>query len=433
MTAREASLKALFSIEKSGTYTNAALKTALGQDDFSAQDKGLITEIIYGVILNKTALDFIISKFSKVKIKKMTPWVLNILRMGIYQIYYMDKIPANAACNESVKLAKKYSHSAASGFVNGVLRAAAREVENFEFPKTGDMVADLSLKYSYPEWITNRLVNEYGEDTCENLFKENQNAHSLHIRVNTLKTDKTKLSDILAKEGLLCEDCELSESSLFVKGKLNVEKSKAYKDGLYSLQNISSQKTVKILDPKPSETVIDMCAAPGGKSCAIAERMGNNGKVLAFDIFDHKIDLIKASAKRLGIDIIEAKVMDSSKKNDNLLKFADRVLADVPCSGLGVLHKKPDIKWSRCEEEINELCKIQAEILENAALYVKDGGVLVYSTCTILPEENRLQIEEFLKNHKEFKKEYEEQILTSVYGESGFYICKMVKEKKQKK
>lgn len=433
MTAREAALKALYNIEKSEAYTNSALKTALGQDDFSAQDKGLITEIIYGVISNKTALDFIISKFSKIKIKKMTPWVLNILRMGIYQIYYMDKIPANAACNESVKLAKKYSHSAASGFVNGVLRSAAREVEKFEFPKTGDKVADLSLEYSYPEWITARIIEEYGAETCEELFKENKNAHRLHIRVNSLKTDKSKILDMLAEEGLLCEDCEITESSLFVKGKLNVEKSKAYKDGLYSLQNISSQKTVEILDPKPDETIIDMCAAPGGKSCAIAERMGNNGKVLAFDIFEHKINLIMASAKRLGIDIIEAKVMDSSKKCDELLGYADRVLADVPCSGLGVLHKKPDIKWSRSEEEISELCKIQAEILENAALYVKDGGVLVYSTCTILPEENRLRIEEFLKNHKNFKKEYEEQILTSVYGESGFYICKMVKEKKHKK
>ncbi|MBR5155026.1 MAG: 16S rRNA (cytosine(967)-C(5))-methyltransferase RsmB [Clostridia bacterium] len=427
MTAREVALKALYSIEKSGAYINVALKEALSKGELPVQDKGLVTEIIYGVVSNKSAIDYIIMQFSKIKIKKMTPWVLGILRMGIYQIYYMDKIPHSAACNEAVTLAKKYSHGAGAGFVNGVLRSAARASENFEFPKSGDKVKDLSLEYSYPEWITEKIISEYGEEKCQELFEENRKAHSTTIRVNSLKTNAGELMEVLKNEGLECETVDGLKNTLIVRGKLNVGSSEAYKNGFYSLQNFSSQKAVEVLAPQPSSFVIDMCAAPGGKSCAIAEKMENRGKILSFDIFSHKVELIKKAALRLGIDIIDAKVMDSTVLNEELIQKADYILADVPCSGLGVIHKKPDIKWTRTKEDIVELCKIQEKILDNAAAYVKPGGTLVYSTCTILPEENRLRIKEFLKDNSEFKVVYEEQILTSSLGESGFYICKMVK------
>ncbi|MBE7031348.1 MAG: 16S rRNA (cytosine(967)-C(5))-methyltransferase RsmB [Ruminococcaceae bacterium] len=428
MTARESALRALHSIDTQSAYVNAALKQALSVDGMSLADKGLVTEIIYGVVSNKTAVDYIISQFSKVKLKKMSPWVLAILRMGVFQIFYMDKIPHSAACNEAVKLAKKYSHGAGAGFVNGVLRSVARSIEEFSFPKTGDAVKDLSLEYSYPEWMTKKLITEYGAEKCAELYAENRKAHGICVRVNTLKTTPAKLIDILKAEGVECEKVENAENALYLHGKFNAELSAAYRDGLFSLQNISSQMAVEALDPQKNELIIDMCAAPGGKSCAAAERMGNEGKVISFDIFEHKINLIKNAAKRLGISIIDAKVGDSTAICEELAGKADRVLADVPCSGLGVIHKKPDIKWSRKELDIAELCNIQAKILEVAAAYVKDGGVLVYSTCTILPEENRLRIEEFLKNHSEFKKVFEQQILTGYSGESGFYICKMVKE-----
>ncbi len=428
MTARESALKALYSIEKSGTYTNAALKEALSKSDLSTQDKGLITELIYGIVANKSAIDYIITQFSKIKIKKMTPWVLSILRMGIYQIYYMDKIPHSAACNEAVILAKKYSHNAGTGFVNGVLRSAARACADFKFSVTRDIVKDLSLEYSYPEWITEKLVSEYGKDRCRELYIENQKAHSAAIRVNVLKATKSDLISILEGEGLECKTVDFMENSLIVSGKLNVDNSPAYKKGLYSLQNLSSQKAIEVLDPKSGQCVIDMCAAPGGKSCAIAEKMGNKGNVKAFDIFPHKVELIKKAAQRLGLDIIDAKVMNSTVLCQDLIESADCVLADVPCSGLGVIHKKPDIKWSRSIDDVAELCGIQKKILDNASKYVKSGGMLVYSTCTILPEENRLRIQEFLGENKNFKIEYEEQILTSHLGESGFYICKMVKD-----
>ncbi len=427
MTAREAALRALYSIEKSGAYINAALKEALSDAELSAQDKGLVTELIYGVVANRSALDYIIMQFSKIKIKKMTPWVLGILRMGVYQIYYMDKIPHSAACNEAVKLAKRYSHGAGSGFVNGVLRSAARACADFKFPKSGDAVKDLSLEFSYPEWITEKLISEYGEENCKTLFEENRKAHPVAVRVNLLKTNTEELIETLKGEGLECQAVYGLKNAITLNGKLNIEGSAAYKDGLYSLQNISSQRTVEVLDPKKSDFVIDMCAAPGGKSCAIAEKMENCGTVLSFDIFPHKAELIKKAAQRLEIDIIDARVMDSTGFCEELVQKADCVLADVPCSGLGVLHKKPDIKWTRTKEDVAKLCEIQAKILDNAASYVKSGGVLVYSTCTILPEENRLRIREFLKHNDEFEIVYEEQFLTSALGESGFYICKMVK------
>lgn len=427
MNAREIVLKALVDIETKGTYINAALKEALSAGDLSSADRGFVTELIYGVTANKTAIDFIISSYSKVKIKKMTPWVLNILRMGVFQLHFMDKIPPSAACNESVKLANKYSHRAGSGFVNGVLRTVSKEKDSFQFPKNKGTAEYLSLKYSYPFWMTEKLIREYGEETCEAIFEENAKAHGLFIRVNSLKTTKEELVAILEKEGVACEKTKV-ENCLKITGRLNVEESLAYQDGLYSLQNISSQRAVAALEPKPDDTVVDMCAAPGGKSCAIAECMKNQGKVFSFDVFSHKVELIEKSAKRLGIDIIMPKVHDATEKLEELVEKADKVLADVPCSGLGVIHKKPDIKWRRKEMDIPELCRLQQDILETASSYVKKGGVLVYSTCTILPEENRLQIDEFLKNHSEYNKVFDEQILTTKNGESGFYICKMIKE-----
>ncbi len=426
MTAREIALKALYDIEINGTYTNAALNLALSGTELGASDRGLVTELIYGVVSNKTAIDFIISKYSKIKIKKMTPWVLSILRMGVFQIYYMDRIPHSAACNEAVKLAKKYSHRAGTGFVNGVLRSFAREVEKFEFPQGKSDAEYLSLKYSYPLWMTEKLINEYGAERCRDLYEENNKAHGVFLRVNTLKTSTDELVERLTTEGVNCEKTCI-EGCLKACGRLSIDNSPAYKEGLYSLQNISSQKTVAALAPLPGDTVIDMCAAPGGKSCAIAEKMENRGKVISCDVFEHKVELIKKSAQRLGIDIIDARLQDGTVCVEKLENSADCVLADVPCSGLGVLHKKPDIKWRRSKEDIEELCKIQKEILKTAARYVKSGGTLVYSTCTILPEENRIQIDEFLKEHSEFKKLSEEQILTGEMGESGFYICKMMK------
>lgn len=428
MTARECALRALYDIEKNGAYTNTAIKNALAAE-LSPSDRGFVTEIIYGVTANRTAIDYIISRYSKLRLKKLSVWVLCILRMGVFQIYYMDKVPYSAACNESVKLAKKYSHGAGAGFVNGVLRSFSREADGFEFPKLPDKTEYLSLVYSYPQWIVRRIAEEYGEERCEELLRESGRAHRTALRVNRLKTKPAELIRVLAQEGIHAGEYAPIENCLLVSEGSGITGSKAYRDGLFSVQNISSQLAVQALDPQSGDLVIDMCAAPGGKSCAAAERMNNCGKILAFDMFEHKVKLIDAAAKRLGIDIINAAAADSCVPDTALEKSADRVIADVPCSGIGVIHKKPDIKWHRHEEDIAALAEIQTAILENAARYVKCGGVLVYSTCTVFGEENGAVTGKFLNEHDEFERLDEKQLLTSALGESGFYICKMQRKK----
>jgi len=426
MNSRELILKALKEIEDNGAYFSASLNHALSQAE--PIDRGFVTEVIYGVIKNKTAIDHIIMQFSKVKIKKMSPWVLNILRMGVYQLYFMDKIPASACCNESVKLAKRYANKGAQGFINGLLRNVSRNIDTISFPDKTDIKNYLSVVYSYPLWLVEKLISQYGEKVTEEILKESNLSHLVNIRVNTLKTTRDELISILEKEGVKAEIYEDLNCCLSVKGKLDIHSLKSYKDGLFSLQNISSVKTVLELSPEKGEVIMDICSAPGGKTAFISELMENQGKVFAFDLHPHKIELINSAMKRLGIDIVTAQVHDGTVLMEEFVGKADKVLVDAPCSGIGVIHKKPDIKWTRSPEDIQALAEIQGKILETSSSYVKNGGVLLYSTCTILKEENQEQTEKFLKNHPEFHKLSETQILTTQKGESGFYICKMQRD-----
>lgn len=425
MNAREIILNALYKIENDGAYSSKALNNALKLAE--PVDKAFVTEIFYGVLKNFITLDYIIMQFSSVKLKKMSIWVKNILRMGTYQIYFTDKIPDSAACNESVKLAKKYGHQASVRFVNGVLRNISRNKENIKLPNKSDTINYLSIGYSCPKWIVEMLNNQYGAEDCEKILAESRQAHPITIRVNTLKTTSGELIDKLKSEnGVGAVEDRAVKNCLVIDGGLDINTVRLYKDGCFTLQNKSSMLAAEALGAMPGEFVIDMCAAPGGKSTYIAERMQNKGKVLAFDIYEHKTELIKKSAERLGIDIIEARVHNSEIFDENLEEKADRVLVDAPCSGLGVIHRKPDIKYSRKPEDIKILSEIQSKILDTASKYVKkDGGVLVYSTCTILRQENQDVIAEFVKNHSEFEILEEKQLLTHQMGGSGFYICKM--------
>lgn len=427
MNAREIILKALYNIEEKGEYFTHALSSSIALCE--ERDRSFVTEVIYGVIKNKTALDYIIMQFSSVKMKKMTPWVRNILRMGTFQMYYMDKIPHSAACNESVKLSKKYAHTAAGRFINGVLRNISRNIDNIRFPSAEEPVKYLSTFYSYPEWMTEKLLDQYGFDDCESFMSESNKSHGVTLRVNPLLSNPEKVTAALESEGVHAEVLKNSPALLTVSGKININNLKSYKNGLFSLQNFSSYKAVEALDPKCGEFIIDICAAPGGKSCAAAEKMQNIGKVLSFDIYDHKVKLIESSAKRLGIDIIEAKVHNGCEVLSDYIGRADRVLLDAPCSGLGVIHKKPDIKWNRRESDISELTKVQSQLIDTACQYVREGGILLYCTCTVLKEENQDITSAFLSSHDGFEKISEKQILTDSGGESGFYICKMKRNK----
>lgn len=426
MNSREAALKALYDIDVNNAYTNSALNLIIKEAELDIKDKALLSEIVYGVVKNRLRIDYVIGRFSKVKLKKVSVWVLNILRIGIYQILFLDRIPDSAACNECVKLAKKYSNKGGVGFVNGVLRNVARSKNSIDFPMCDDRIKYFSLQYSFPEWVVKKLCSQYGEDIAEKFMKECNLPHGTFVRVNTLKTTVKEVSEIFSRNDINHSISDKSENLIYVDENINLTQLDEYKNGFFSLQNFSSKRAVDILSPREGETIIDVCAAPGGKSCASAEVMGNKGKIFSFDLYEHKKLLIQNSAKRLGIDIITANVSDALVLNNDLVAKADRVLIDAPCSGIGVIHKKPDIKWKRKEEDINELKAIQMKILNNASKYVKPGGILLYSTCTVFREENEDNVDAFLKDNPYFSKEYEEQILTSSAGESGFYICKMV-------
>lgn len=438
MNSREHILNVLLKLDNDLSFVNHALNDELLSRDISDVDRGFIYEIVMGCVKNRELLDFYIMQFSKTKIKKMSNSVRNILEMGVYQIVFLDKVPNSAACNESVKLAKRYA-SRSSGFINGVLRNLVRNIDDLKQPQRGTTVLEnikyLSTKYSYPEWMTKMLISQYGLEGCEKIFSAANKSYSPMIRANILKPElkengkfsEEKFISLLKTDGIkVCQDEEI-ETIFHVESRLDINNSKTYKSGVFTLQNRSSYLAVQALNPKKNEFIIDMCSAPGGKTTAMAELMENEGRILAFDIHEHKIKLIMNAAKRLNINIIEAKQQDSSMIGDEYYQAADRVLLDAPCSGLGVLHTKPDIRRSRKESDIDELVKIQSSLLDAAAKVLKHGGCLVYSTCTILNRENEMQIRNFLNRHDEFVLEYEKQLLTHESGGSGFYIARLKK------
>lgn len=437
---RNTALKILYDVETDLSYLNLKLKSALENDELSNVDKRFITELVHGTVKLKINLDYIISKFSKLKLKKISPWVINILRMGVYQIFYMDKVPSSAAVNESVKLAKKYANQGAVGFVNGTLRAISK-CENIEYPK--DKYEYLSAKYSYPMWICKRWVDDFGFEKAEMIMIESNDRPNVYFRANTLKTDVNSLKESLEDEGVHC-DVYVNETLKNVNYCLvpdktgNISALDAYKNGLFYVQDVGASEIVEVLAPKKGETIIDMCAAPGGKTTHIAEKMGSEGKIFAFDVYDHKIKLINDNAKRLGISIIDAKIGDGLVYNENLTEIADRVLVDAPCSGLGIISRKPDIKYLRNEEDIESLANISFDILRNASGYVKKGGTIVFSTCTIDKQENENVIEKFLANNEEFYldpiTEYDDKnkgyiTLYPSKSNDGFFICRIKRRK----
>lgn len=414
MSARETALKTLYAVEFEGAYSNMALKNSLSKNNISAADKGLITTLVYGVISRKLTLDYVIASYSKIKLKKISKYILLILRMGLYQLMYMDRVPASAAVDESVKLAKRYGHGASAGFVNGVLRSFIRS--GIEIPDD-----DLSVKYSFPKELCDAWVKDFGADFAAELMEALNSNPKLTIRANTLKITPQELKEELCKKGI---KSEINGVSL-VCGGFDVAGDELYKNGYYTVQDIAASQASLMLAPKKGETVIDMCAAPGGKTTHLAELMENKGQIFAFDVHEHKIKLINDNAKRLGIDIIEARIGDGNIFNENFFEKADKALCDVPCSGFGIIRRKPDIKWNR--EDMSGLREIQRKILENAGRYIKRGGELVYSTCTVDKRENEEQTELFLKNHSNFEKISEKTYYPNRDGCDGFYICKMRK------
>jgi 16S rRNA (cytosine967-C5)-methyltransferase len=401
--ARFVVVKTLCDIEEKKSFSNIKLNQYFKKYDLSPIDRAFATEILYGTIRWKLRIDYFIQKFSKVKIKDMSTWVLCCIRTAVYQIFFMDKVPDFAAVNQAVEITK-IRDKKASSFVNGVLRNILRNKNEFNNINIKDRIKKLSVEYSHPEWMIKKFTEAFGEKFVISLMEKNNTPPELSIRINTLKTTKEELKELLINKGIDVKEGRVPEC-LMLKGYHSIEKSEEFNNGLFTIQDESSMLVAKVLSPMPGERIIDLCSAPGGKTTHIAQLMNNNGEITALDIHEHKLLLVNDNAKRLGIDIIKTYLKDATTYIDEFKDYADRVLIDAPCSGIGLIRKKPEIRWNISEKDIIELQKVQYSILKNAAKYVKVGGVIVYSTCTITMEENEDIIKRFLNEHSNFELE----------------------------
>ena len=441
ITGREAALKILYETEQNDGYLNIVFAGFMKNSDLSREEKAFAKELVSGVYRHKLTLDYVIRSYSSVRLKKIAPYILQILRTGLYQIYFMDKIPDSAAVNESVKLTKKYGYKS-TGFVNAILRKAVLEGK-MKLPQKGKDAAEyLSVLHSHPEELTRWYIDTFGEERAEKILRANNERPPVEARVNTLKISRDELIEILEKEGIQAEKSPVCDSALTFSRGVNPDKSKAYRDGLFSIQSISSQLAALCLNPTEGETVMDMCSAPGGKTAHLAELMKNEGRVLAFDLYEHRLSTVRENAKRLGITIIDAKEADATVEKTEFLGIADKILLDVPCSGLGIIRRKPDIKYKKDITDFKELAAIQKNILNICSKYLKIEGEMVYSTCTVNPSENEQQIKEFLAENSDFEliettsvrlSDEMKQALSGGYmtlypdkdALDGFFICKM--------
>lgn len=424
---RRVAYHTLMDVETKKSYSNITLNHNIKR--IKPDSPALVRELVYGVLKNKIYLDYIIRPFLKEPIEKIKTSDLIILRLGVYQIKFLDSIPNYAAVNESVKMAKKYCRGR-DKFINGVLRSFIRSGKEIELPdKTKNEIDYLSIKYSYESWIIGLWLEEFDSvNFVEKLLEAGNATPNFVVRVNSLKISRDDLKTRITSKGYEATEGILSKQALYLKGS-DLLDSKLYANGMFSVQDESSMLVVDTLDPEPGELVMDVCAAPGGKSLAIAERMNDKGQVIARDIYRRKLSIIDKDAERLGINIIQTGTWDATRLDSLMIDKADRVLVDAPCSGLGVVRRKPEIKFKKQVADIEELPRKQMSILSISSEYVKPGGVLVYSTCTISRNENQRVINDFLRRNPNFKKEEERQLLPNVDKTDGFYICKMRKEK----
>ncbi len=395
---RKVAFEALMKIEKDSAFSNLTLDSFLTKTELDARDKSFVSALFYGVIERKLTLDYNLSLYLDKPLKKLKPEVLVLLRLGAYQILFMDKVPSSAAVNESVKLSKK-TCSFASGLINAVLRKVDKN--GLCLPDKNNLAEFLSVKFSCEKWICEKWIKEYGEDDTVNILEACNGSPDIFIRVNTTKTNPDILIESLKAEGVFAEKTYIDNALKIVLGGKDIEKLKAYSDGYFHVQDLASQICIKALDAKAGERVFDLCSAPGGKAYTTAEYMENSGSVLCFDKYQKRVDLIEKGALRLNLGIIEGEVSDALVFREDL-GLADRVLCDVPCSGLGIIRRKPEIKY-KSEDELKDLPEIQYSILTNGAKYVKKGGRLIYSTCALSKAENENVCQKFLDENESFK------------------------------
>ncbi|RJP14309.1 MAG: 16S rRNA (cytosine(967)-C(5))-methyltransferase RsmB [Candidatus Abyssobacteria bacterium SURF_5] len=401
--AREQALKILRKTEAALSFTKLLLAS---QEEAAASDlaRAFIHQLVMGALRTRGTLDWALSRQSTTPLEELSSWIRNILRLGLYQILYLDRVPKSAAVDESVKLAKKYGHAGTAGLVNAVLRNSHREeLLRAVDALPEDNAADLSVKYSHPQWMVEQFIQDWGSERTITILKNNNKMPPLSARVNALRTDRRKLLEQLEREGVQASPVPLLEEAVEFAAGATPWKLPAHEKGLFYLQDVSSMFASYCLDVRPGHTVLDACAGPGGKATHLAALMRNQGKINALDVHEHRLGLIRENAARLGAAIVETKEQDATEDLTPLFSGADRVLADVPCSGLGVIRRRVDLKWRLRPEQIPALVELQAKILERASECLKPGGLLVYSTCTIAKRENERLVEGFLSRHSRFE------------------------------
>ncbi|MBE7001694.1 MAG: 16S rRNA (cytosine(967)-C(5))-methyltransferase RsmB [Ruminococcaceae bacterium] len=433
MSARETALNVLIACRVDGGWSNGVLKEYIARDRLDGRDSGLATRLCYGVIQNRNLLDFYLQQLLTGKIKDLHPVVRDILHLGLYQLLFMDKIPQSAAVNESVELAKRYGRRQGnvSGLVNAVLRNAVRKRDSLTQPISWED------KYSHPGELINLLKSYVGKQRLEPMLKANNAIAPITVQVNTLRTTAADLQKKLERSGVIAEAHPWLADCLVLSGTGNLEQLSCFQEGLFYVQDAAAKLSVLCASIQPAQQVLDCCAAPGGKSFAAAMAMKGQGSIRSCDVHAHKITLIDKNARRLGIDNITAIQQDATEFVPAWEEKMDTVIADVPCSGLGIIRKKPDIRY-KALQEIAALPALQKKILENVSRYVKPGGLLLYSTCTLVQAENEGMVEEFLQTHPDFTTEplplpapfpkNESGMLTLVPGEydtDGFFICRL--------
>lgn len=438
MSARVTALRVLNSCRTNGAWADAALKAQLSRDGLSGADAALCSRIVYGVMQNRMLLDFYIGAYCSQKPDHLQTPLLDILRIGAYQILYLDKVPDSAAVNESVNLTKIFKRTQAAGLVNAVLRKISQNKNDLPAIPERDDEKYLSIRYSHPKWLVKRLLAVLGREETEKFLAANNDIAPLTVQVNPLKTTEAELTAELEAAGVSVKPHAWVSGCLELSGVGDLTALEAFRTGKFLIQDPAARLVTLIADIQPGQKVLDVCAAPGGKSFSAAFAMGNNGCIQSCDLHENKLKRIHESAERLGITCIETAAADGRERKEEWVSGFDTVLVDAPCSGLGIIRKKPDTRYKKADD-LFALPVIQAAILDNAAAYVRPGGTLIYSTCTILPEENEQLTDVFLAEHPNFSRES----FTLPVGETdgqltlwpqrhdtdGFYICRMKRNK----
>jgi len=421
---RQVALNILVEMEKMQSYASLSLDKHLNQSGLMGPDRRLAAALVMDVTENRIKLDYAIDHFCAKEQRDAT--VRNILRLGACQILFYDRVPDSAAVNECVNLVKMAGIVPLSGFVNGLLRTLSREKDNIPWPKAEEGAVYLSVEYSMPLWLVEQLIDDYGFDEARAILSYRPETHPITLRPNLTRLDDAAFEKLLGKKVWQWERGQ-TEHAYQVTGAVDISGDRDFTQGMYSIQGESSMRCAQLMGVKNGMQVLDCCAAPGGKASYLAEMMGGTGRVYAWDVHEHRVDLIRAQARRLGLENLRPAVRDATRLKEDLVERMDAVLLDAPCTGLGVMLEKPDVKYRHQPEDLQTLVEIQKKLLDTCCQYVKKGGVLVYSTCSILKKENEAQAAAFLLRHPEFEEVEEHQLLSHRDGLDGFYMIKMIR------